>query len=42
MIALIIYTHNPVLLKNAVLFIYINDLREGWQEDKIIVLYKRY
>ena len=42
MIALIIYTHNPVLLKNAVLFIYINDLREAWQKDKIIVLYKRY
>ena len=38
MIALIIYNPNPVLLKNAVLFIYINDFREAWQKDKIIVL----
>jgi hypothetical protein len=42
MIALIIYTHNPVLLKKAFLFIYINDFREAWQKDKIIILYKIY
>jgi hypothetical protein len=38
MIALIIYSPNPVLIKNVILFIYINDFREAWQEDKIIVL----
>jgi len=40
MITLIIYTHNPVLLDQACLFIYINDFREAWQIDKIIILYK--
>ena len=42
MIALIIYNPNPVLIKSAILFIYINDFREAWQENKIIVLYKIY
>jgi hypothetical protein len=35
MIALIIYNPNHVLIKNAVLFTYINDFRKAWQEDKI-------
>jgi|WetSurMetagenome_2_1015567.scaffolds.fasta_scaffold23737_3 hypothetical protein len=42
MIALIIYNPNPVLIKNTILFIYIRDFKEAWQEDKIIVLYKIY
>jgi hypothetical protein len=42
MIALIIYNPNPVLIKNAILFIYINVFRKAWQEDKIIVLNKIY
>jgi len=42
MIALIIYNPNPVVIKNAVLLIYINDFREAWQKDRIIVLYKIY
>jgi hypothetical protein len=42
MIALIIYNLNPVLIKNTILFIYINDFREAWQKDKIIAFYIIY
>jgi len=40
MIALVIYNPNPVLIKSVILFIYINDFREAWQEDKITSFYK--
>jgi hypothetical protein len=42
MVALIIYTHNPGLLKKAFLFIYINDFSEAWQKDKVFILSKIY